>query len=122
MRLERDWSEAFRRHDVKAIDRIVADDFAGIDSRGVSSDKAAELAEAAAPAPGAPPPDFEVLEETFSDMRVRVYGNTAVLTSTNDMKARFRGKDINPKYRRTTVWVRRNGRWQVVAFHATRLP
>src|ERR1051325_1674453 len=72
MRMERDWSAAFLRHDVAAVARVLADDYVGIDGRGVMTNKAEELEEAKAPAPGAPLPDFLVQDETISDLTVRV--------------------------------------------------
>jgi len=112
---ERAWSEAFLRHDLPAISRLLGDDFVGIDGRGVVSDKAAELEEAKPPSPGATGPIL--LGEQLSDVRVRMYGDVAVLTATNT--ARF--SDSTIRYRRTTVWVWRGERWQCVSFHGSRI-
>jgi len=112
---ERAWSEAFLRHDLPAISRLLGDDFVGIDGRGVVSDKAAELEEAKPPSPGATGPIL--LGEQLSDVRVRMYGDLAVLTATNT--ARF--SDSTIRYRRTTVWVWRGERWQCVSFHGSRI-
>lgn len=112
---ERAWSDAFLRHDLTAISRLLADDFVGIDGRGVVSDKTAELEEARPPAAGSTAPTL--LEEKLSDVRVRVYGDVAVLTAINT--ARF--SDATIRYRRTTVWVRRGDRWECVSFHGSRI-
>lgn len=117
---ERAWSEAFLRHDLSALSRLLADDFVGIDGRGVVSDKAAELDEARPPAPGAP----ALVGEALSDVRVRLYGDTAILTAVNT--ARFspgpgETGESTVRYRRTTVWVWRDGRWQCVSFHGSRI-
>jgi ketosteroid isomerase-like protein len=120
-RLEHEWSAAVLAHDVRAVDRIVADDFVGIDGRAMVSDKKDELEEAKAPGFGATPPVFQLLDEQISDIKVRVYGNTAVANAISNETARFKGKEIAPRYRRTTVWVKRDGRWQCVSFHATRI-
>ncbi len=116
---ERAWSQAFLRHDLPAISRLLSDDFVGIDGRGVVSDKAAELEEAKPPSPGTTVP--LLVSEQLSDIRVRIYGDTAVLTAINT--ARFSsGKDASTvRYRRTTVWVRRDTRWQCVSFHGSRI-
>lgn len=116
-KLEREWSAAFLRHDVAAIDRILADDFVGIDGRGFVSGKAEELDEAR-PHPAG---DFEVLSEQLSEVHVRVYGNMAIVNAINTESARFKGEAFTPRYRRTTVWVKRGGRWQCVSFHASRI-
>ena len=116
---ERGWSKAFLRHDLAALSRLLADDFVGVDGRGVVSDKAAELEEAKAPPPGFDGP--VLVREHLSDVRVRVYGSTAILTALNS--ARFNGKEgpSTIRYRRTTVWLLRDGRWQCVSFHGSRV-
>ena len=120
-RQEREWSAAFLRHDVATLERIVADDFVGTDGRGVMSTKADEIQEAMPAAADAPAPPFVILNEVLSDMRVRLYGGVAVLTSRNDETVRAGDRETVLVYRRTTVWVKRQGRWQCVSFHASRL-
>jgi ketosteroid isomerase-like protein len=112
---ERAWSEAFLRHDLHSIAQLLADDFVGIDGRGVVSDRAAELEEAKAPSAGSTRPTL--VGEQLSDVRVRMYGETAVLTAINT--AQF--SDSTIRYRRTTVWVWRGDRWQCVSFHGSRI-
>lgn len=121
MQIERDWSAAFLNHDVAAAARILADDYVGIDGRGIMTSKAEELEEAKAPAPNAPPPERTILEETISDMKVRVYGDTAVVTGISTEKISFKGNESIIRYRRTTVYVKRQGRWQCVSFHGSRI-
>jgi len=112
---ERAWSQAYLRHDRNAISGLLADDFVGIDGRGVVSDKAAELEEAKPPSPGSTEP--VLVGEQLSDVRVRIYGDVAVLTAVNT--AQF--SDSTIRYRRTTVWVRRGDRWVCVSFHGSRI-
>ena len=116
---ERAWSKAFLRHDLDALSRLLADDFVGIDGRGLVSDKAAELEEAKAPPPGFDGPILE--REDLSDIRVRVYGSTAILTALNTAQFSDKGGPSTIRYRRTTVWVFRDGRWQCVSFHGSRV-
>jgi len=121
VRQEREWSAAFLRHDVATLDRIIADDFVGTDGRGVMSSKADEIQEGRAVGPDAPAPPFVILKEVLSEMHVRLYGGVAVLTSRNDETARSGDREMVLVYRRTTVWVKRRGRWQCVSFHASRV-
>lgn len=116
---ERAWSEAFLRHDSEAISQLLSDDFVGIDGRGVVSDKAAELEEAKPPSPGTTAPIL--VGEQLSDVRVRIYGDTAVLTAVNKARFSSQAEESTIRYRRTTVWVRRDGRWRCVAFHGSRI-
>lgn len=121
MQLERDWSAAYLKHDTAAVDRIIADDYVGIDGRGHMTNKAQEIEEARAPSPGPPRPPFTVLDETVTDMNVRLYGNTAVVTGRTVEKIKSGEKEGEIQYRRTTVWVKRQGRWQCVSFHGSRI-
>jgi ketosteroid isomerase-like protein len=121
MQMERDWSAAYLKHDPATVGRILADDYVGIDGRAIFSNKTEEMEEAKLPAPGTPPPERSVLDETISDMQVRVYGNAAVVTGLSTEKVQFKGLESTVRYRRTTVYVKRQGRWQCVSFHASRI-
>jgi ketosteroid isomerase-like protein len=54
-----------------------------------------------------------------SDMVVRLYGDTAVVTARADVKGHQLGEDFSGPYRYTRVWVRRTGHWQAVSYQAT---
>jgi ketosteroid isomerase-like protein len=54
-----------------------------------------------------------------SDMVVRLYGDTAVVTARADVKGHQLGEDFSGPYRYTRVWVRRAGHWQAVSYQAT---
>jgi ketosteroid isomerase-like protein len=55
----------------------------------------------------------------ISDMVVRLYGDTAVVTARADVKGHQLGEDFSGPYRYTRVWVRKNGHWQIVSYQAT---
>ena len=117
---EKAWSRGVIQHDPKTVASILADDFIGIDGRGFISDKSDELKEAEPPEAGSTAP--QLLSEDLSDFKVRIYGDTAVVTCTNT--AHFRSRDEKQseiKYRRTTVWVRQSGDWRCVSFHGSRI-
>ena len=120
MQLERDWSAAFLKHDTATIDSILADDFVGTDGRGIMSRKADEIEEAKPPKPGTSSP-FTILDEVVSDLNVRVYGNLAVVNGRVIEKVKTSKEEGEIQYRRTTVWVKRQGRWQCVSFHGSRI-
>jgi len=54
---------------------------------------------------------------TTAEVRVRVYGNTAVETGRSRMVGEDRGKAVPRENRFTRVWVMTDGRWQLVANH-----
>lgn len=119
--LERAWSAAYQKHDLPAIERLLAEEYVGIDGRGVVSIRADELEEARARPAGAPPSGFEILAEEITDVQARQYAETAVVTALNTVTARTQDGQSTIRYRRSTVWVRRSGRWQCVHFHASRI-
>jgi ketosteroid isomerase-like protein len=55
----------------------------------------------------------------ITDMVVRLYGDTAIVTARADVKGHQLGEDFSGPYRYTRVWVRRNGHWQAVSYQAT---
>jgi Domain of unknown function (DUF4440) len=54
-----------------------------------------------------------------SDVRVRVYGDAAVVTGRVERARNLSGRVVDDDWRFTKVYVRRDGQWQVVAFHAS---
>jgi len=56
------------------------------------------------------------------DQKVQVYGNVAVVTGGAAVHIILRGNDQSFQIRYTNVHVNRNGKWQMVAWEATRVP
>ncbi len=121
MQMERDYSTAYLNHDTAGVARMLADDYVGIDGRAVVSNKAEEVEEAKAPPSGSPPSDYLVTQETLNDLKVRVYGDAAVVTGLSTEKVLTKGTATTVRYRRTTVYIKRHSQWQCVSFHATRV-
>ena len=61
----------------------------------------------------------KLTSDEVSDMKVRVYGNTAVVTGTADGAGTMAGKDTKGQIMFTRVWVKKGGSWQPVAFQQT---
>ena len=57
----------------------------------------------------------------LSDVHIRVYGDTAVVTSVADLVGSNGDSDISGKYRYTRVYARRRGGWKIVSFEASRV-
>ncbi|MGI9074983.1 MAG: nuclear transport factor 2 family protein [Bryobacteraceae bacterium] len=49
------------------------------------------------------------------DMRVRVYGNTAVVTGQFFGKGRYKRTALDERQLFTSVWIKRDGRWQAIS-------
>ena len=96
--------------DSLALRRIYADDFLGIGPTGVVRNKVEVIADFTSHA-------LTYQSITTAEVRVRVYGNTAVQTGRSTMVGQDRGKAVPRDNRFTRVWVMTAGRWQLVANH-----
>jgi|NGEPerStandDraft_6_1074524.scaffolds.fasta_scaffold04272_2 hypothetical protein len=111
MQMERDSAEAQLKKDAATLDRILADDWVAEGSAGTIT-KAQILTELKSG-------DYKVDSSTLGDMKVRVFGDTAVVTCSDDEKSSYKGKDISGHWIWTDVFVKRQGRWKVVASQET---
>src|SRR5919205_246429 len=55
----------------------------------------------------------------YADMRVQVLGDTAIVDSLLEMDATIAGRPWAQRVFCTDVWLRREGRWQVVRRHGS---
>jgi Domain of unknown function (DUF4440) len=55
----------------------------------------------------------------YGEMKIRVYGETAVVWSTIHERGVYAGKVDEYRGRRTAVWVKRDGHWQCVTIHTS---
>jgi uncharacterized protein (TIGR02246 family) len=58
----------------------------------------------------------------FDEIKLHSYGDTAVVTGRSTVKGQDGGKDISGQTRYTRVYVKRQGRWQLVATQSTTIP
>jgi len=54
-----------------------------------------------------------------SDLKVRVYGDAAVVTGKLQRTRTINGQQQDDNWRFTKMYVRQGGQWRVVAFHAS---
>lgn len=110
--MERQAKEASLRRDPQFPENSLAEDYVAISPLGqvttkrdaISARKSGQLR-------------YETID--VSDMVVRLYGDTAIVTARADVKGHQLGEDFSGPYRYTRVWVRRSGRWQAVSYQAT---
>jgi ketosteroid isomerase-like protein len=114
IKLENDWNDASMKRDVAVLGRMLADDYIFTDPDGVMFTKAQNLEMLKSG-------DDVVTSAVATDMKVRVYGNAAIVTGLNTVKEQLKGKDISGTYAYTDTWVKRPGSWVCVATHASRL-
>lgn len=112
VQLEREVGEALTRRDVQALQRLFADDFAGINPLGAEIGKADIIATAGSL-------DYEP-ESVVNDVRrVRVFGGVAVVMAQGTARGNYKGQRADMVFVYTRIWVNRDGVWQAVAAHAS---
>ena len=105
------------RVDVAALDSVYAEDIMVTAPIGICVDKPAVMTEVRQAADKATVEKYDK-----DDLQVRAYGETAAVTSYRiTAKARFEETEINARLCITNVWLKRDGRWQIVARHAANL-
>ena len=96
--------------DAAALDRLYAEDFIGIGPSGTVRTKAQVIADFTSGS-------LRFQSITTDDVQWRVYGDTAVETGRSTMDGQDKAKAVPRDNRFTRVWVKRQGRWQLVANH-----
>jgi ketosteroid isomerase-like protein len=110
--LERQAKDAAIHRDASFSERTLADDYVAISPLGQVINKADTIA-----ARKTAQLRYDSIDIT--EMVVRLYGNTAVVTARADVRGKELGEDFSGPYRFTRVWVRRNGHWLTVTYQAT---
>ena len=113
--LERERVEAMLRGDAAFIERNYADDYLSTSAAGLVRDRSEVVADFRSGA-------LKYESMTHEEVRVRLYGNTAVVTGFDEVRGRDRGQELSGRRRFTRVWVKQGGRWRLVSNHVTRLP
>ena len=116
LELEEELTQTEMRLDVDALERIYADDIMVTAPIGICVDKAAVMTEVRLAADKA-----KVERYDKDDLKVRAYGDTAVTSYRITAEARFEETEINKVFCITNVWMKRQGRWQIVARHTANL-
>ncbi len=108
LQLTRDWLAAEERNDRATLQKIIADDFQGTSPMGNTVSR-----EDVVPMEGS----RSGLSISVSDLKARVFGDTAVVTARGVQKG-----GEKPEVRFTLVFAKRGDRWQMVAGHLSAVP
>ena len=110
-KIENDWWQADKAKDEKALDQILADDwfYLGPDKTMTKAQELADLKKR----------DENIASLTLTDMKVRLYGNVAVVTFREHENSTKKNTDSSGDYRYTDVFVKRQGLWQAVNSQGT---
>jgi ketosteroid isomerase-like protein len=111
-RLEKGMQDGMLKDDMALFEKVATDDYLVINPLGVVGTKADALAGSK-----------YVKMESFSadDVKVRVYGDAAVVTGRATVKGQLKtaadaAQDISGQYRYTRVYVKQQGQWRLASF------
>lgn len=113
--IDANWNTLRLKSDVAGLDKLLAADWVLTHSDGKVQTKADYLDELATRSRS----NQAIGNE---DVRLRRYGDTAVVTGTSVQSGVSNGQPWNGRFRFTRVWVQRDGHWMMVASHSSRIP
>jgi ketosteroid isomerase-like protein len=111
-KVEKGFTDAIARNDLKAIERFVTDDWIIVNADGgtIERERFLEVIRSGALT-------HDMMES--NDMRVRVYGDSAVVTAVTRSKGKFMGQEFSTHERSTDVFVKIDGQWRCVLTQLT---
>jgi hypothetical protein len=103
---ESEWAESVANGDAAVIERILADDFVGVDPKGKLYDKPTMISETKEG-----PKHF--VSNHLEDVKIRFFGDNTAVAQGSESWVRRNGE--HGRFVWTDTWILRNGRWQIVA-------
>lgn len=115
-KVEEERRQAILHNDIKALDLLMAPEYTAIFeiNGGRVTTKADELALDQSNS-------RKVQSWDPSDVNIRMYGNVGLVTGLAEDIDVLKGERRHIRFRYTHVWVERNGNWQLVHRHTTRV-
>jgi hypothetical protein len=112
LELERHTKDAMVHNDAVFTEKLLADNYIAIGPLGDVITKADTVASRRT---------SQLHYQSFdvSEIAVRVYGETAIVTARAEVKGTDLGQDFSGPYRFTRVWVKHGGEWRTVSYQAT---
>jgi ketosteroid isomerase-like protein len=111
-KIEQDWIDAIVKRDGAFLTKLEADDFTFTDPDGVVRDKAADIKDTTTG-------DAVFDEIKIDSLKVRFYGDTAIVNGLGTVKAHEKDEDLSGQYSWTDVFAKQKGQWKAVAAHVT---
>ena len=112
-KLERAWLDAYEKRDTAAMNAIVADDFVITFADGSMQTKSQVVDSIKGPGGSS--------KFYTENVQSRQYGDTVILIGVVVSEWKQNDKPMTDRSRYTDTYVRRNGRWQVVASHLSKI-
>lgn len=110
--VRQEYDKAAVSQDAATFDRLASDDYTLTQPDGKVVTKAEMIAMAKSG-------DVKVEKGQSDNVKIRLYGNTALVTGRWTEKSTNKGKPFAGTMQYTTVYVKKNGKWQIVSDHGT---
>ncbi|MGE5323945.1 MAG: nuclear transport factor 2 family protein [Actinomycetota bacterium] len=108
LRLEQQWTDAYREHSVSVLTSLLAPDFTVTVESGRTFGRIGYMSHAV-------DASVQVAVAEQSDLRVHLHGNVAVVTGSYREVGTALGKPYQYVDRFTDIWMKSAGRWQLIA-------
>ena len=108
--LELKWTESYKERSIAILSSLLSEEFVITVEDGNVYSKTGYISHTA-------DASTHVQIAELSDLKVRVHGDTAVVTGAYHEKGESNGKLYEYHDRLTDVWMKTGGKWQVVASH-----
>jgi ketosteroid isomerase-like protein len=106
------WDEALVKSDLATLDKIYADEVVMVDGDGVLTPKA-EFQRMIKTG------EYKATDPVTSELSVQLYGKTAVVSCVWKATEIVKGETSSAHFRCTDTWIKKSGRWELVATQAT---
>lgn len=115
VQLEHQWQADMLSGNTQALGNLLSDDYTGISANGMIQTRDEVLASLRSGT-------LKITGLTITERRIRLYGNTAVVTSVAEVAGTNPSHDLEGRYRYSRVYVRNaQGQWKIVSFEASRV-
>ncbi len=108
------WAKAQVERDMAVIDSIEADDFTFTSNAGEVFNKQQDIADLQSGA-------WRTTSLELVDVHAHAYGDAVIMTSRAIRQGRYKDRDAGGQFQWTDVFVRRGGRWRLVAHQGSRI-
>ena len=104
--VQNEFDKAELHADTKKLDQVLTDDFLSIGPRGFVLNKEQWINRHK---------QFRYEQLDTSEMNIRLYGDTAIVTDIQKNKATFNNEPVSLSVRVSQVWIHENSQWKLVS-------
>ena len=104
--VQNEFDKAELHADTKKLNQLLTDDFLSIGPRGFVLNKEQWINRHK---------QFRYEQLDTSEMNIRLYGDTAIVTDTQKNKATFNNEPVSLSVRVSQVWIHENSQWKLVS-------